>query len=185
MRILIPFLLLLVGLGGGVGAGIMLGGADEDVGASETADDAETAAGDGDYSESTEDAGYEGESEEGYADDSPVGPGSTENLEYVRLNNQFVVPVVRDAAVRSLVVMSLTVEIESGQAELVFNREPRLRDAFLRVMFSHANVGGFDGSFTSPTALNPLRSGLRDAAYDVLGDIVNDVLIVDIVRQDA
>ena len=112
-------------------------------------------------------------------------PGSTESLEYVRLNNQFVVPVVHDAAVRSLVVMSLTVEIESGRAELVFNREPRLRDAFLRVMFSHANAGGFDGSFTSPNALNPLRSGLRDAAYDVLGPIVNDVLIVDIVRQDA
>ena len=125
------------------------------------------------------------EYDSGYAEDSPVMPGSDENLEYVRLNNQFVVPVVRDAAVRSLVVMSLTVEVDAGQAEFVFSREPRLRDALLRAMFSHANAGGFDGAFTSPSALNPLRSSLRDAAYDVLGDVVNDVLIVDIVRQDA
>lgn len=176
MRFVIPVLLLVLGLGGGIGAGIFLGGSTEG-----------TAGEEAEMPDVAEETGDEPQSEpaEAYADEGPVTPGSGENLEYVRLNNQFVVPVVRDAAVRSLVVMSLTVEIEAGQAEAVFNREPRLRDAFLRVMFSHANAGGFDGAFTSPTALNPLRSGLRDAAFDVLGSTVNDVLIVDIVRQDA
>ena len=192
MRILIPVMLLLIGLGGGVGAGLFLGGGpEEDAADGDGGPEHEETAYDEQDEEYGEDGYGEDDTEEtgddygGYADEGPVTPGSDENLEYVRLNNQFVVPVVQDAAVRSLVVMSLTVEIASGQAEFVFNREPRLRDAFLRVMFSHANAGGFDGAFTSPTALNPLRSGLRDAAYDVLGPIVNDVLIVDIVRQDA
>lgn len=190
MRILLPVLLLLVGLGGGIGAGIMLSGG-EDTAEAETDADADgygDSEGDGsDDAASTDEVGYgdDDDAEDGGYSEAPVSPGSMENLEYVRLNNQFVVPVVRDAAVRSLVVMSLTVEIEVGQAELVFGREPRLRDAFLRVMFSHANAGGFDGAFTSPTSLNPLREGLREAAHDVLGPIVNDVLIVDIVRQDA
>lgn len=188
MRILIPVVLLIMGLGGGIGAGVMLGGSPEEpMMDAETGSSTEEMASEEDSNETEDGEGDETSSEEpaGYADEGPVTPGSSENLEYVRLNNQFVVPVVRDAAVRHLVVMSLTVEIEAGQAELVFNREPRLRDAFLRVMFSHANAGGFEGSFTSPTSLNPLRSGLRDAAYDVLGSIVNDVLIVEIVRQDA
>lgn len=188
MRILIPVLLLVIGLGGGIGAGIMLGGGgDEEMMEEASAQgmhDAEEGgvAHDGDHDDGEE---HMEEEEPGYADEGPVSPGSTENLEYVRLNNQFVVPVVRDAAVRHLVVMSLTVEIETGQAEMVFNREPRLRDALLRVMFSHANAGGFEGAFTAPSALNPLRRALRDAAYDVLGPVVNDVLIVEIVRQDA
>ncbi|MBF9035253.1 flagellar basal body-associated protein FliL [Rhodobacterales bacterium HKCCE2091] len=188
LRILLPVILLILGLAGGIGAGIMLSGGGEETAA---ADDGhgETAA--GDHGEDAGDghgetAGDDGHGDDhGAADSGPVSPGSSEDLEYVRLNNQFVVPVVREGTVRSLVVMSLTVEVGSGVSETVFDREPRLRDAFLRVMFSHANAGGFDGSFTSPTSLNPLRSGLRDAARDVLGPSVNDVLIVDIVRQDA
>ena len=33
--------------------------------------------------------------------------------------------------------------------------------------------------------LDALRTGLREAAQQILGEIVHDVLIVDIVRQDA
>jgi hypothetical protein len=83
------------------------------------------------------------------------------------------------------VVLTLTIEVESGENELVYDREPRLRDALLRVMFSHANVGGFDGSFTAVESMTPLREGLREAARQVLGAVAHDVLIMDIVRQDA
>ncbi len=127
--------------------------------------------------------------EEEVADGGGGGHGdaadSSSPYEYVRLNNQFIVPIIRHGSVRSLVVMSLTLEVQNGENTTVFNREPRLRDAFLRVMFSHANVGGFDGSFTTIEAMRPLRVGLQEAAQQVLGEIVHDVLIVDIVRQDA
>lgn len=170
IRVLLPVILLLVGVGGGVAAGKMLAG-----GASEAARDA--AYGDpANAAESEEDGGGDG-----YGDASD--PSS--QFEYVRLNNQFIVPIIRHGSVRSLVVLSLTVEVQTGENAVVYEREPRLRDAFLRVMFSHANVGGFDGSFTTVEAMAPLRSGLREAAQQILGEIVNDVLIVDIVRQDA
>jgi flagellar protein FliL len=175
MRILLPVLLLVAGLGGGVAAGKMLSGG-----------------GDAAATEGDPDAGYgeEGADEsedDGYGDSDGYGDAADASspYEYVRLNNQFIVPVIRHGSVRSLVVLSLTVEVLNGENTLVYDREPRLRDAFLRVMFSHANVGGFDGSFTTVEAMAPLRSGLLEAARQVLGDVVNDVLIVDIVRQDA
>ena len=84
-----------------------------------------------------------------------------------------------------MAVLSLTVEVAPGRNEAVYQREPRLRDAFLRVLFAHANAGGFDGSFTASEAMLPLREALREAAVGVLGEIATDVLIVDIVRQDA
>ncbi len=163
LRLLIPVLFLFIGVGGGVGAALFLTEerGNTDVAASDDHADDDDHSEDNEYSSA----------------DSPY--------EYVRLNNQFIVPIVRHGTVRSLVVMSLTVEVDAGENEAVFDREPRLRDAFLRVMFAHANVGGFDDSFTSVEAMTPLRSGLREAAHQVLGDIAHDVLIVDIVRQDA
>jgi hypothetical protein len=173
LRLLLPLLLLLLGLGGGVGAGLMLGG-----GGDATPEDHAAA---DDHAAPEDDHGDGGDHAE--ADDHGGAPAA--GTEFVRLNNQFVVPIIRSGSVRSLVVMSLTLEIDSGNNEAVFDREPRLRDSFLQVMFAHANAGGFDGSFTEATAMDPLRAALGDAARQVLGDILSDVLIVDITRQDA
>ena len=38
--------------------------------------------------------------------------------------------------------------------------KPRLRDSFLKVMFRHANSGGFDGSFTAGRKMEDLKSAL-------------------------
>ncbi|ARC90096.1 flagellar basal body-associated FliL family protein [Rhodovulum sp. MB263] len=105
--------------------------------------------------------------------------------EYVKLNNQFVVPVIHAGRVVALVVMSISLETPTGSSELVFEREPRLRDAFLQVLFDHANAGGFDGAFTESGNLTLLRRALLEASQSVLGPIVSDILITDLVRQDA
>ncbi len=108
-----------------------------------------------------------------------------DDVEYVKLNNQFVVPVISEGKVISLVVLALTVEIALGEREAVYAREPRLRDAFLQVMFDHANIGGFDGAFTNSSSMDTLRHALRTVATESLGPAVQDVLITDIVRQDS
>jgi hypothetical protein len=87
--------------------------------------------------------------------------------------------------VTGLVVASLSIEINSGGTELVYAREPKLRDVFLQVMFDHANIGGFDGAFTAGERMDILRSALLDAARSVLGKDVSEVLITEIARQDA
>jgi flagellar protein FliL len=165
---ILPLLLALVGLGGGVGAGLFLRPA------ADPADHAtEAGADDPKAAEHAEDgAEEEGEPEEG----AP---------EYVKMNNQFVVPVVDDGRVAAMVVLSLSLEVEAGNTEAVYQREPKLRDAFLQVLFDHANVGGFSGSFTDGSNLVVLRASLKEAASLVLGTIVTDILITDIARQDG
>ena len=198
MRMLLPLVLLLVGVGGGVGAGLMLGG-----GADEAAEGEDHAADDGHGSEdehADDEHGDDGHGDDEHADDGHGDDGhgeeesanpprvepAGEGTEYVRINNQFVVPIVRNGTVRSLVVMSMSVEVDVGQNGVVFNQEPRLRDSFLRVMFAHANAGGFDGQFTEAAAMAPLRDALREAAQGILGRATtHDVLITDITRQDA
>jgi len=164
-RVLLPSLLGLLGLGAGIGAGLYL--------KPEVKPDMLAEAGPG----------------EGSASDSP-GDTVTEtedgsSPEYVKLNNQFVVPVVQKGRVEAMVVLSLSLEVQAGNTEAVYQREPKLRDVFLQVLFDHANVGGFSGSFTDGSNLVVLRTSLKEAAAMVLGGMVRDVLITDIARQDS
>ena len=85
----------------------------------------------------------------------------------------------------ALVVISLSLEMTSGGPELVFRREPKLRDSFLQVLFDHANSGGFEGNFTTGRKMDLLRGALRESAIKTLGNTVTNVLIADIVRQDV
>ncbi len=113
-----------------------------------------------------------------------AAPDPAAAVEYVKLSNQFVVPVVEEGRVAAMVILSLTVEVAQGSTEAVYAREPRLRDALLQVLFNHANAGGFRGTFTDGANLVLLRQALREAAGRVLGPAATDVLIADIVRQD-
>lgn len=168
---ILPILLAVLGLGGGTAAGLFLRPTAQPGAATEghTTETGETGSG-----EAIEgDASHEGESEE------------TQLPEYVKMSNQFVVPVVSEGRVTAMVVLSLSLEVSVGSTEAVYAREPKLRDAFLQVLFDHANVGGFSGSFTDGSNLISLRTSLREAAGMIIGDTIKDVLITDIARQDG
>jgi hypothetical protein len=169
---LLPILLALIGTGAGIGAGLVLTGGGEDHAAAPL--------------ECPEplDA-VQHETAEGHDGEEPVDTGDLATREFVKLNNQFVIPVMSSERVKALVVASLSVEVSIGQSETVYAREPKLRDVFLQVMFDHANIGGFDGSFTSGDRMQILRQSLLDVARSVLGSDVSDVLITEIARQDV
>lgn len=160
MKKLFPLILGLLGLGGGVAAGHFLKPAEEA------------------HGEETACAPTEAGAEEVVASDIATIP------EFVKMNNQFVVPVIDEGKVVALVVMSISLEVNPGQGEVVYQREPKLRDGFLRVLFDHANTGGFEGAFTENGTMKALRSQLFEMAQTILGKAVKDVLITDIVRQD-
>ncbi|MGB5865968.1 MAG: flagellar basal body-associated FliL family protein [Sulfitobacter sp.] len=173
MKKLIPLVLVLVGTGAGVGAGIFLR-PDAPPEVTETTDVAmaeemdQHVDKDQDQDHATDDHGDEHNSSE-----------------YVQLSNQFVVPLVSGERVAALVVLALSIEVPAGGTDLVLQREPKLRDSFLQILFDHANMGGFDGNFTDAQMLDRLRRSLKEVAQKDLGkELVQDVLIVEIARQD-
>ena len=160
MAKLLPLILMLLGGAVGAGAGIFLKPA-EDVTCEDGTECEETAA-------KTE---MEAEAE-------------PEDIYYVSMKNQFVVPVIQDERVQSLVVLSLSLESTPEQGETIFSREPKLRDVFLQVLFDHAHIGGFNGAFTESSRLSVLKVALLEAAQSVVGNVISDVIITDIVRQE-
>jgi flagellar protein FliL len=163
---ILPILLAVIGLGAGVGGGIALRP---------------------DPNAVTAEASCNGQALDAAAtaDAKPAETPVSAAPDYVKLNNQFVIPVVSQGSVKALVVLALSLEISSGGPELVYKREPKLRDTLLQVLFDHANMGGFDGNFTASRNMDQLRTSLKEAAQKILGPAVTDVLIVDVVRQDT
>ncbi len=180
MKKLIPMLIALVGVLGGAGAGFILRPASDkgDPGAMDShAAPAEGEADAGDHA-----AADSHDAAAPAADDGHDAEGSVPD--YVKLSNQFVVPVVEEGRVAAMVILSLTLEVPIGASEAIYAREPKLRDAFLQVLFDHANAGGFRGAFTDGANLVILRKALLEAAQAAMPGSVSDVLIADIVRQD-
>lgn len=193
IRKILPILLALIGLGGGVGAGIMFRPS-ADPGADGAAHGAaapaeaghETAPAEGEAAPA--EAGAEHAAEPAPAPGTQAVPkppeGEVPLHDYVKLNNQFVVPVVQNGQVASMVILALSLEVTVGGTEQVYALEPKLRDVFLQVLFDHANSGGFNGDFTASKNMVVLRDALREVAIKVLGANLTDVLIIDIARQD-
>lgn len=173
-RLIIPAILFILGTAGGIGAGLALV-PPEPMEEAVLGPCGEISSEDHEEHVSADDTHAEDEGHGG------LGSGS----EYVKLNNQFIVPIVQDAEVAALVIMSISVEVPSGQEEAVIQVEPKLRDVFLQVLFDHANTGGFEGTFTSSGNMRSLRAALRTSARDAFGETISDVLIVDLVRQDV
>jgi flagellar protein FliL len=155
LRKILPILLAILGVGLGGGAAFMLRPAPEPTEETE----AETA--------------------------SPKDEAADVQAEYVKLPNQFIIPIVIEGRVQSLVVMSLSLEVLPGSSDAVFAKEPKLRDMFLQVLFDHANTGGFRGSFTDTRNLVQIRRALLEVAQKTMPNVITDVLIAEIARQDG
>ena len=198
MKKLLPIILLLIGGGGGVAAGLFLrpappapemvaqtpcgeGDTACEPPATENPGNTQEAASSGHPAEAPSEGPVPEAASGGHGGEAPPEGGG--GPEYVALQRQMIVPIVSDDQVISLVVLSLSIEVEAGFSNDVYDREPKLRDAFLQVLFRHANTGGFSGDFTSGEKMADLRRALNSAAAQVLGPVAIQVLVTDILRQ--
>jgi hypothetical protein len=169
LKKLIPIVLILVFGGAGIAAGLMLK-------PDPKAEHAE-------MNPCGEDPKAHAEQKKAVQENAPNKPENV-SFEYVKLNNQFIVPVIKGDLVSSVAIVALSLEVKTGTKDNVYAVEPKLRDAFLQALFDHASLGGFDGAFATTENLIRMRRSLKESAVAVLGNIVNDVLVTDIARQD-
>lgn len=174
MRRLLPVLLILLGLGGGVGAGLFL-----KPHAAPKSDAEKTKA---------DAAGKKGKTGHAIpdpgAEDKPKDETEVKERTYVSVGTQTIIPVVEGEKTKALMLFELAVDVDPSAHDLAVMVEPRLRDAFLRVLLKMSSTGAFDKTYTEDWVMDELRQNLGKEARRFLGGSVRDVLLLDVIRQE-
>jgi flagellar protein FliL len=118
------------------------------------------------------------------ADPAPAEEGSSEDHAFIDMERKFVVPLVRDNRVRSLVVVDLRLEVRQGAEDRARELKPKVRDLFLDTLYAMAVAGSFDGDLYSNNVQGEMRARLLEAARHVLQDDARGILIGELLRQD-
>lgn len=101
---------------------------------------------------------------------------------YVGLQKPFFAPITRARGKRALVRLDLHLEVEPGMEDIVHLHEPKLRDGFLRSVLAFSQAGGFS-TMGEGDGFDMLRDDLLTTARAVLGPKVHNVLIGEILSR--
>jgi hypothetical protein len=109
---------------------------------------------------------------------------SVDGRAYVKIGKQTIVPVVEGGETRALMLFELAIDVPLERRDAVHELEPRLRDGFLRELMKMSHTGAFMATFTDDRIIEELRRNLVHSARQILGDDAQDVLILDVMRQE-
>lgn len=111
-------------------------------------------------------------------------PAATGSTAYYKFSREFIVPVVSDSNVQSLVILDLNLEIDPNLGESLYAMDPKLRDVVMTELIALSNEGRFARRMTDPSNYAEIRMRLLTAVQTVQAKGVRDVLILDLARQD-
>lgn len=103
---------------------------------------------------------------------------------YMKFNRQFVVPVMKSGRIESLVLLNLNLELGPSAPSNAYTLEPKLRDSIMRELLVLSHAGVFSYDLTSAETYDKLRAALLLASENVITEGVENVLILDLARQD-
>ena len=116
---------------------------------------------------------------------NPERPEEQLEFEVVEFKKPFIVPVIVNGQLQSLISLSLGVEVEPEYSLVLEHMKPKMRDLFLQIMFQHANAGAFSGVYTETERLAALRKNLLQIIEANIEFGVRDLFITDVARQEV
>ena len=103
---------------------------------------------------------------------------------YYKFTREFVVPIIRDGRVSSLVILNLNLEADASIERELFDMEPKLRDNIMTTLITLSNDGTTFESMTSVKNYESIRSLVLQNLGSVVKEGITNVLIVDLAKQD-
>lgn len=103
----------------------------------------------------------------------------------MRFSRPFVVPVSDGWRTQSLVILTVSIELDRALAEGMGGLENRLRDRIMASLVTFAHDGGFAGEVVDPSVYSGVEETVATGAGAIFGDGVGAVTIVEMVKRDT
>jgi len=175
------------GFGGNLLRTMTSGSSEPEVGAAEVAGAAEGEKGEDDTAEKKDEHAKKPDKKDGkHGKDGKDGHDgdAAPAVIYYKFTREFVVPIIRDGRVSSLVILNLNLEADASIERELFDMEPKLRDNIMTTLITLSNDGTTFESMTSVKNYESIRSLVLQNLGSVVKDGITNVLIVDLAKQD-
>lgn len=117
--------------------------------------------------------------------DGHGGGASSGESAYFRFSREFVVPIIQNEKVVSLVILNINIESDAATSDKLFSQEPVLRDIVMTTLIEISGDGRTFQSMTSIENYETVRSLILGALQKKFPDMgIKNILILDIARQD-
>lgn len=110
---------------------------------------------------------------------------ATGGIVYYKFTREFVVPIIRNGRVQSLVILNLNIEADESISQKLFEMEPKLRDNIMTTLITLSNDGKTFESMTTVENYESIRSMVLMNLKTVVSTGINNVLIVDFAKQEV
>jgi flagellar protein FliL len=103
---------------------------------------------------------------------------------YFKFSREFVVPLMSGDRVSELVILNISLETDASLSQTLFSQEPKLRDNIMTTLIGLSNDGVTFESMTAVDNYETLRSTILMNLDSVIADGIDNVLILDLAKQE-
>ncbi|MEQ9505268.1 MAG: flagellar basal body-associated FliL family protein [Hyphomonas sp.] len=133
-----------------------------------------------DHGAKKDDHGKKSEKKDAHGKES----ASSSDVIYYKFSREFVVPIIRESRVQSLIILNLNIEADAELSQKLFEMEPKIRDNIMTTLVTLSNDGSTFESMTNVENYESLRSMVLMNLQTIVSSGIRNVLIVDFAKQD-
>lgn len=186
-QFLAPVVVVLFAVAGGVGGNLLKSGgvesgeahasASDDGGHGKPESDSHASSDDGHKPKKKKASGHGG-------DDGHGEGGNSSDTAFYKFSREFVVPIMADRRVKALVILHLSLEVDEATNSELFSLDPKLRDNIMTTLIGLSNDGKTLDELTSADSYETIRSMVLMNLQSGVSENIQNVLIMDVGKQD-
>ena len=124
------------------------------------------------------------EASSGHGGGGHGGGGTASDVVYFKFTREFIVPIMHDRKVSSLVILNINLEADSDISSKLFSMEPKIRDNIMTTLIELSNDGHTFNNITDVESYETIRAMVLMNLQRAIPSGIQNVLIVDIAQQD-